>query len=122
MAAPISAKSASWRARGADVGAEVEHDAVAVHRRPLAGDGRAARCPAWCVRISLAIAIKAPVLPAETMKSASRFLHRLERQPHARAAPAAHGLARLVLHFDDGVGVHDARPLGEQRMLLRDAA
>ena len=104
--------------RGADIGAEVEDDAGCPtsvgHCPAMAGRSM----PGMVVRTSLAMAIRAPVLPAETMKSASRFVHGLERQPHAGRAPAAHGLARLVLHLHDGIGVHDARALGEGRMPL----
>src|SRR6185295_7665386 len=44
------------------------------------------------------------------------LLHRLERQPHARAATAAHGLAGLVLHLHGNVGVHDGGPRAELRV------
>ena len=107
---------------GADVGAEVEHDAVRAstvgHCPAIAGRSM----PGMVLRISLAIAIRAPVLPAETAKSASPFCtasiasHMLEPRPRRTR------LARLVLHLDDGVGVDDARALGERRDSSRGKA
>ena len=66
--------------------------------------------PAMVRRQNFAIAISAPVLPAETAKSASPLLHRLDRPPHARApAAVAQRLARLVVHRDGDVAVLEDR-------------
>ena len=60
------------------------------------------------------MAIRAPVLPAETMKSASPFCTASSASHMLDAAAAAHRLARLVLHLHDDVGMDDARALGER--------
>ena len=71
----------------ADRGADVEHDRFAAHRRPIAAiAGRS--IGAIVCRQNLAIAISAPVLPAETAQSAAPRLHRFDRLPHRRDAPA----------------------------------
>ena len=121
MAAPISAKSASWRAVApmlAPRSSTMLGRAMVGHWPAMAGRSM----PGMVLSTSLAMAIRAPVLPAETVKSASPFCTASMRQPHAGAAPAAHGLARLVLHLHDRVGVHDARALGELRDAARDGA
>ena len=71
MAAPMMAKSTSWRGVGADGGADVEHDALAAQRRPDARRSPGGRSCAMVRRQNLDIAISAPVLPAETAASAS---------------------------------------------------
>ena len=91
MAAPITAKSKSCSRVGADGGADVEDDALAAERRPERGDRRAIDLGRRR-RQNFAIAISAPVLPAETAKSASPFFtasierHMLERQRPRRSA------------------------------------
>ena len=62
------------RGVGADRGAEVEHDRFARAASATARRSPAARCRAMVRRLNLAIAISAPVLPAETAASASPFL------------------------------------------------
>ena len=63
-------------------------------------------------RQNFAIAISAPVLPAETAQSASPVLDRLDRAPHRRRAPpGAQRLARLVRHLDRDLAVTDFRAL-----------
>ena len=54
----------------ADAGAEIEYDGIAARRRPYTGNGRPVD-PRHVCRWTLAIAISAPVLPAETATSAS---------------------------------------------------
>ena len=49
------------------------------------------------------------------------LLHGLEREPHARALAAAQSLARLVVHADDTVGMHDFRSGLEVRIALEPA-
>ena len=72
-------------------------------------------------RQNFAIAIKAPVLPAETAQSAAPDLHRFDRLPHRRdAPPGAQRLARLVAHLDRDVGVKNARLGGQPGMTLQD--
>ena len=103
---------------GADVGAEVEHDA---------GFFRVGHCPAiagrstpgMVVSTSLAMAIRAPVLPAETTKSASPFCtasidsHMLDPRPRRSA------WLGLSAHLHHRVGVDDGGALHERRMLLQ---
>ena len=99
MAAPISAKSASWRARGADVGAEVEHDAFGLDGRPQAGDGGpldAGHGP----QDQLGHGHQGAGVAGRDGNIGLALLHGLERQPHAGALAAPHRLARLVLHLD----------------------
>ena len=76
---------------GTDVGAEIEHDAV-VARRVGHWPAMAGRSmPGMVRRTSLAMAIRAPVLPAETATSASPFCtassasHMLEPRPRRTA-------------------------------------
>ena len=59
---------------GADRGAEIEHDGFAPQRRPERRDRRPLDARQRACRLNLAIAISAPVLPAETATSASPFL------------------------------------------------
>ncbi len=65
--------------------------------------------PAMVFRLNLAMAINAPVLPAETTTSASPLLDRIDGKPHRRLPTAiAERLARLVVHFDGDVGMDKA--------------
>ncbi len=67
-----------------------------------------------------AMAISAPVLPAETAAWASPSLHRIDGLPHAAlAAAAAQRLAGLVVHGDLDVGVADFRPGLELRLAFQ---
>ena len=93
--------------RGADVGAEVEHDAVASTGSATAPAMAGRSMPGMVLRTSLAMAISAPVLPAETAASASPFFTASIASHMLDAAAAADRLARLVLHLDHGVGVDD---------------
>ena len=121
MAAPISAKSASWRAVApmlAPRSSTMQWPATVGHwpgdGGPLdAGHGAEHQLGHGHQRAGVA---------GRDGEVGLALLHGLERQPHAGAAPATHGLARLVLHLDDGVGVDDARALGERRMRQQDAA
>ncbi len=82
---------------GADRRPDIEDHGLALQRRPDAGDRRAVDGMRRAGR-TCAIAISAPVLPAETAKSA-RLLHRLDGAPHAGApAPAPQRLTGLVVH------------------------
>jgi len=70
----------------------------------------------------LAIAIKAPVLPAENRDVGLALLDRVDGEPHRRLpAATAQRLARFVVHLDHDIGVHDAcggfepRALADQR-------
>ena len=73
-----------------------------------------------------AMAISAPVLPAETAASASPRAHGIDRQPHAALAAAlAQRLAGLGVHGDEDFGVEDLGAVLELRVALqqgRDAA
>ena len=79
---------------GADGGAAIEHDALAAQRRPDRGDRRPIDA-GQVRRQNFAIAISAPVLPAETAKSASPFFtasierHMLERSSGRGGAPGS---------------------------------
>ena len=74
--------------------------------------------PAIGRRMSFDIAMKAPVLPAETATSASPFCtasiasHRLEPLPRRKR------LAGLVAHGNNCIGVDDARAPGKGRCLV----
>ena len=78
--------------------------------------------PGMVSRTNFAIAISAPVLPAETATLRLAVLHRLDRLPHAAlAAAAAQRLARLVRHGDRNLGMVD-RGLGGNVGILREEA
>ena len=95
---------------GADRGAEIEHDAFAPAASATAPAIAGRSMPGSVLRLNFAIAISAPVLPAETATSASPFLTASMREPH-RGLPAAvaQRLARLVVHPDGDLGVHQPR-------------
>ena len=81
---------------------------------------------AMVLRQILAIAMSAPVLPAETAASASPVAHRLHGPPHGRlAAPGADRLARLVVHAHRHLGMADLDRALQARVRLderRDGA
>ena len=90
MAAPISAKSASWRAVApmlAPRSRTMQLCLIVGHWPAITGRSM----PGMVFRISLAMAIRAPVLPAETAQSASPFCtasrasHMLEPRPRRTA-------------------------------------
>ncbi len=100
MAAPISAKSQSWRALAPMLAptSRTMHSAFTVgHRaamagRSIAGIGPQHRAWPWpsarrCCR-------------PRRRRRPRRFCTASEREPHAGALAAAHGLARLVVHAD----------------------
>ena len=100
---------------GADRGADIEHDRTRPcsvgHSAAIAGRSM----PSIIFRLNRAIAISAPVLPAETATSASPFFTASMREPHRRfPAAVAQRLARLVVHPDGDVGV-DEPGLGLER-------
>ena len=72
--------------------------------------------PGIVLSSNFAIAISAPVLPAETAASASPLLDRVDGEPHGGFPTAlAQRLARLVVHLDGDIGVHDPRARLEPR-------
>ena len=112
MAAPISAKSASWRA-------------VAPMLAPRSSTMQAplmvGHCPAMAGRSMPGIGRQDQLghghqgagVAGRDHAVGLLPLHGFDRQPHAGAAAAPHRLARLVLHFHHGLGMHDLGPLGE---------
>ena len=69
------------------------------------------------VAANLAIAISAPVLPADTAAAASPSFTASIATPHGRtSAAAAKRLARLLVHADRDGGVHQPAGLPELRM------
>ena len=72
-------------------------------------------------RQTFAIAISAPVLPAETAQSASPFFTASIGAPHrGHAAAVAQRLARLVGHLDRDVAMHDAVALAAEPGMLAE--
>ncbi len=93
--------------RSTDVGSQIEHDAVVPDCRPLAGDHGpldARHRPQY----QLGHSHQGAGVAGRDRDLCLTFLDCFQRKPHAGAAPTPHGLARLVLHSDDDVGMHDA--------------
>ena len=78
-----------------DVGADVEQDRPAALVRQHRRDGRAGRRPAARPSTNIAMAIAAPVLPAEMKADASPSRTSYGGHPQRRVALAAEGLGRL---------------------------
>ena len=108
MAAPISAKSASWRAVAPTLAPRSRTMQALDRVGHSAGDGgpldaRHGR------EHELGHGHQGAGVAGRDHEVGLVLLHGIEREPHAGRAAAAHRLARLVLHLHDGVGVHDAR-------------
>ena len=114
MAAPISAKSASWRAVAPILAPRSSTMQAARQGRPQPGDGRPLDARHGR-QDELGHGHQGAGVAGRDHEVGLALLHGLERQPHAGAAAAAHRLARLVLHLHHGVGVDDARALGQAR-------
>ena len=101
MVAPRSSTTESPRAVG---------HIAAIAGRSIPGNMR---------RQNRAIAVSAPVLPAETATSASPFLTAsMASHIEDDLAAAAQRLARLVVHADGDVGMDDARGRLHRRMFV----
>ena len=121
VAAPMTARSTRCSASApieAPTSSTINSPRKVGHSAAIAGRS----IPASILRSNFDIAISAPVLPAETTRSASPLLHRIDREPHGGlAAAVAQRLARLVLHPHRDFGMHDSRgrlqrpALGDER-------
>ena len=102
----------------ADRGAHVEHDGVALERRPKPGDRRTLDARHG-VEVELRHRHQRAGVSSRDRDVRIPLLHGVEREPH-RGLPAAlpQGLAWLRVHLDHDIGVHDARSRLEPIALL----
>ena len=103
---------------GADIGANVEHDALALDGRPDGGDGRAVDAFKR-LQAELRHDHQRAGIAGRHGGVGAAVSHRLEAKPHARVIAAlAQRLARLRVHGDGNFGVDQLRLGGERGMGL----
>ena len=112
MAAPISAKSASWRAVAPMLAPRSRTMQAPRQGRPLPGDGRPLDARHGR-QDEPGHGHQGAGVAGRDHEVGLGLVHGIERQPHAGRAAAAHRLARLVLHLHHRIGMDDARSLGE---------
>ena len=107
---------------GADRGAEIEHDRFALQRRPDRGNRRTLD-PGHGPELELGHRHQRAGVAGGDRHVRLALLHRVDGEPHRGfPAPLAQRLARLVVHLDRHVGVHDTRALLEPRAGVDAAA
>src|SRR5690606_730220 len=94
---------------GADIGADVQHDALAADGRPQGSDGGALDIGDW-LQHRLGHGHQRAGVARGHGDVGFAFLHRFQREPHAGAAAAPKRLARLVIRPDNDVRMDNLRP------------
>ena len=94
---------------GADGRADIEHDGLALHRRPQAGDGGPVDLRHGA-QANLGHGHQRAGVARRNRHVGLALLDRVQRQPHRGIAPPhAQRLARLGVHLDGDIGVEEAR-------------
>ena len=121
MAAPISAKSASWRAVAptlAPRSSTMQVPDTVGHCPAMAGRSM----PGMVVQDELGHGHQGAGVAGRDHEVGFALVHGIERQPHAGRAAAAHRLARLVLHLHDRYRYARCAIARRGRDAARDAA